>query len=95
MLHPFMQEKFTKDNYIEMKPHVFFNHMGVTSFQFKLDGMKKLNDWYMEEGKESIDEVYRSTVEKDFKSRFGNLTIRQYVYATHVDGEWKILWNYK
>ncbi|MFD1848706.1 hypothetical protein [Oceanobacillus bengalensis] len=94
MFHPYMQEKFTKGDYIEDRPHVFFNHFGVSSFSFSIDDVDKVKDWFIEDVKEPIALAYEMTVYQRYKGKYGNMTIYQSVYATEVDGEWKILWDY-
>lgn len=94
MFHPLMQEKFSKGKYIEERPHVFFNHFNVSTFSFATNKVSKVEDWYMEEGSAVIPVVYKVNTTQRFKSKFGNFSIYQSVYATEVDGEWKILWDY-
>ncbi|WP_072891062.1 hypothetical protein [Ornithinibacillus halophilus] len=94
LFHPKMEEKFNKGHYIQDRAHVFMNHFGVTTFSFELGSVKKVKDWVMEEGTEAIGEAFVVPVYKTYKGKYGNFTISQDVYATKVDGEWKILWDY-
>ncbi|RLL46760.1 hypothetical protein D8M04_06030 [Oceanobacillus piezotolerans] len=94
MFHPLMQDKFPKGEYLEDRPHVFFNHFGVSTFSYSINEISKVEDWYMEEGSTVIPVAYKVSISQRFKSKYGNFSIYQSVYATEVDGEWRILWNY-
>lgn len=94
MFHPYMKEKFSKAHYLQDRVHVFFNHFGVDTFEYHVGELKEINGWIFEEGFDPID-VYSAPVTKTFKSKYGNFTITQNVYAAKVQGEWTILWDYK
>lgn len=95
MFHPLMKKKFTKGHYLQDRAHVFMNHFGVTTFSYSVGEATKIKKWKMEKGAEPIDVVYKVTVSQVFKGKYGNFTLVQDVFATQVDGEWKVLWNYK
>ncbi|MFZ3577172.1 hypothetical protein [Virgibacillus sp. DJP39] len=95
MFHPLMQEKFTKGGYIQDRAHVFMNHFGVVTFTYTLGEAVKVLNWEIEDGADPIPTVYGVTVTQDYKSKYGNFSIVQDVYATVVDDKWKIIWNYK
>lgn len=94
MFHPLMQEKFPKADYLEDRAHVFMNQFGVHSFTYTLDDVSKVHNWQMDEESEAIDLAYKVTVSQVFKGKYGNFTIIQDVYATLIDDEWKVLWDY-
>lgn len=94
MFHPLMQEKFDKGHYLQDRAHVFMNHFGVTTFTYSLDEAVEVKNWKIEEGAEPIDLVYKVTVTQEYKGKYGRFRIVQDVYATMVEEEWKVLWDY-
>lgn len=94
MFHPLMEEKFTKVDYLQGRPHVFMNDFGVTTFDYTIEDAEEVTDWKMEGDAEPIDVVYEATVSQEFKSKYGNFTLVQEVFATETDGEWQIMWDY-
>ncbi len=95
MFHPLMKERFEKAEYLQDRAHVFFNHFGVNTFTFSIEDTERIRNWQLEEDAEPIDKVYRVTVYQYFQGTYGNFTIVQKVYATSLDGEWTVLWDYK
>ncbi|GGB37755.1 hypothetical protein F3157_20405 [Virgibacillus dakarensis] len=95
MFHPQMKEKFDKVQYLQIRPHVFMNDFGVTTFTYTLGEPEEVKDWQMEEGAEPIDLAYKVTVTQSFGGKFGNFSIIQDVYVTAVDEEWVVLWDYR
>lgn len=95
MFHPLMKKKFTKGHYIQDRAHVFMNHFGVITFTYTLSEATKVKNWKMEKGADSIDVVYKVTVNQLFKGEYGNFHIVQDVYATMLEGKWTVLWDYK
>ncbi|MFD2044825.1 hypothetical protein ACFSTA_14170 [Ornithinibacillus salinisoli] len=95
MFHPFMKEKFDKGHYLQDRAHVFMNHFEVTTFAYSLEDAEKVTNWEMEENSEVIYEAYKVPVLQEYKGKYGNFTIIQDVYATEVEGEWVILWDYR
>jgi hypothetical protein len=95
MFHPFMKERFEKGQYLQDRPHVFLNHFGVNTFTFSIGDGELVQNWQIEEDAEPIDEVYLIPVTQYYQSKYGNFAIVQDIYATNIDGEWTILWDYK
>ncbi|MFD2761116.1 hypothetical protein [Lentibacillus juripiscarius] len=95
MFHPFMQEKFPKGHYLQDRAHVFMNHFGVTTFSFTVGEAVEMNNWKPAKEAEPMDEVYKVPVSQMYKGKYGNFTLVQNVFVTEVDGEWKVLWDYK
>ncbi|MFD1037576.1 hypothetical protein ACFQ3N_03940 [Virgibacillus byunsanensis] len=95
MFHPFMQEKFDKAHYIQDRAHVFMNHLGVTTFSFTIDDTQEIRNWKIDKDREAIDIVYNVTVAQHYQGKYGNFTLVQNVYATKLEGEWRLLWDYK
>ncbi|GAA0591684.1 hypothetical protein GCM10009001_04770 [Virgibacillus siamensis] len=95
MFHPLMKKKFAKGPYIQDRAHVFMNHFGVTTFSYSVGDATKIKNWKMKKDADPIDVVYKVTVSQVFKGKYGNFTLVQNVFTTQVDGEWKVLWDYK
>ncbi|UCZ52839.1 hypothetical protein LGQ02_18975 [Bacillus shivajii] len=94
MLHPQMKERFTRGHYIQDRSHVFMNHFGVDTFSYSLSRAKKINNWRKMEESEPLT-VYKVTVTKKYKGKYGNFRMIQDVFAAKEDNKWKILWDYK
>jgi hypothetical protein len=95
MFHPLMKERFEKGEYLQDRIHVFFNHFSVNTFTYTIEDSELIRNWQIEEDAEPIDEVYRVVVSQYFEGKYGNFELVQPVYVTNLDGEWKILWDYK
>jgi len=93
MFHPYMKERFSKGHYIQDRAHVFLNHFGVDTFQFKIGKQKKIDEWKITKDAESMT-GYKMKVILTFKGKYGNFDIHQQVFVTKVEGEWVILWSY-
>ncbi|WP_047984199.1 hypothetical protein [Ornithinibacillus californiensis] len=95
MFHPYMKERFEKGHYLQDRAHVFLNHFGVNTFTFSLEDAELLRNWQIEEDSEPIEEVYKVEVTQYYEGKYGNFALVQEVYATSLDGEWTVLWDYK
>ncbi|TFB19220.1 hypothetical protein E3U55_10910 [Filobacillus milosensis] len=94
MFHPLMQQKFDKGYYIQDRAHVFMNHFGVTTYSYTLSEPTKVTNWAMEDGAEPLEQAIKFAIYKTYKGKYGNFTIVQDVYATELQGKWRILWDY-
>ncbi|MBU9714937.1 hypothetical protein KS419_24640 [Bacillus tamaricis] len=94
MFHPKMQDRFSRNNYMQDRAHVFMNHFGVDTFDYSLGRAKRIKEWRMTEDGEELD-VYRITVTKSYRGHYGNFKIVKDVFVTKEDGTWMILWDYK
>ncbi|MDG5786710.1 hypothetical protein QA612_04340 [Evansella sp. AB-P1] len=94
LFHPLMKEKFSRNNYMQDRNHVFMNHFGVDTFSYTLSRPKKKTNWRMSEDAEVIDTVYKVTVTKKYKGKYGNFQIIQDTYAAKEENDWKVMWNY-
>jgi hypothetical protein len=90
-----MKERFEKGHYLQDRPHVFLNHFGVNTFTFSVGDGELVQNWQIEEDAEPIDEVYLVPVTQYYQSKYGNFALVQDIFATNIDGEWTILWDYK
>ncbi|WP_404454896.1 hypothetical protein LG329_06490 [Virgibacillus necropolis] len=95
MFHPLMKDKFGKGHYIQDRAHIFMNHFGVTTFTYTLSEAVEVKNWKLEKGAEAIGVVYKVTVTQVYEGKYGNFSIVQDVYVTVVEGEWKVLWDYR
>lgn len=95
LFHPVMKEKFDKIDYLQDRAHVFMDHFGVTTFTFSVGEATEMEDWAFENNADTIDTVYQVPVTQVFEGKYGNFTLTQNMFVTDVEGEWKVLWNYK
>ena len=94
LFHSQMKEKFPKETYIQQRARILMQDLGAKTFSFDVDGTEHLSAWSMGESSPAISDVYRLTVNQSFLSVFGELVLRQEVYATEENGDWKLLWSY-
>lgn len=94
MFHPFMKERFSKPHYIQDRAHVFMNHFGVSTFSYSLGRITKIKHWTMTSSADPLEQVYKTTVTKTYKGKYGNFRITQEVFTTKEDGRWTVLWDY-
>ncbi|MFD1362105.1 hypothetical protein [Lentibacillus salinarum] len=95
MFHPYMKERFAKTHYLQDRAHVFMDHFDVETFGFTVGSAAEMEDWQPDDEEELIEVVYKVPVEMHYEGKYGNFTLVQNVFATEVDGEWTILWDYK
>ncbi len=95
MFHPYMQQKFTKSRYIQVRNHIIMEHFGVNTFDFTLSQVKSIGDWSMSLDTPTLSNVYCVSVTQRFHGQtFGSFDLQQEVYATKSEGEWRLLWAY-
>ncbi|WP_226529244.1 hypothetical protein [Metabacillus niabensis] len=94
LFHPAMQERFSKNAYVTERSHIYMSHYGVTTFEYEIVEEEEIQNWKMAEDQETFPTAYKLTAEQQFKSKFGDFTILQNVYAVEHEGEWRIVWQY-
>ncbi len=94
LFHPVMQERFSKNVYVTERSHIYMSHYGITTFEYEIVVEEEIQNWKMAEDKDTFPTAYKMIVEQQFKSKFGNFTILQDVYAVQHEGEWRIVWEY-
>lgn len=94
LFHSSMKEKFDKSTYIQDRSHVFFNHFDVDTFSFTYTKLNELASWKMDDSRETLTGVYEYLVITTYKSKYGNIEMRQNVYLTLENEKWVILWDY-
>jgi len=94
LFHSAMQEKFSKDNYIQDRAHVFMSHFGVETFTYKLGKPEKLEKWKMSESGKEHKNIFKVSVTQTYKSKYGTLKLNQEVYLIKEKEKWKIAWDY-
>lgn len=95
LFHSQMKAKFPKEEYIQLRARVYMQQLGAQTFGYKVEGTDKIGAWSMGESSPAIADVYRMTVTQQMMSVFGDISIRQDVYAAQENGEWKLLWSYQ
>lgn len=94
MFHPYMQLKFPKNDYIQDRAHVFLNHFNIEAFKVTFNKLDKVKSLAIDNGHESLSNVYKMPIVMTINGKYGNLKIHQDVYAVKVDKKWRILWHY-
>ncbi|WP_042222205.1 hypothetical protein [Oceanobacillus manasiensis] len=95
MFHPLMQEKLDKKEYLQVRGELFMGYLSTKEFSYSIEKIDKVKGWTMDESSNTFEVVYKVQVNQRLKGDFGNFTIIQHVYAAEVEGDWKILWDYK
>lgn len=95
LFHPLMKKKFSQDDYIQMRAHVFMQDFGVKTFSYKVGKAKHLKSWRFSKESPKLKNVYQVPITQTFKSTFGKFTIHQDVYVTENKDKWTILWSYE
>ncbi|WP_043931052.1 hypothetical protein [Bacillus sp. EB01] len=96
LLHPFMKEKWPKSTYITDRSHVFMGHFGSETFEYSIEGGKKISGWSMSKDTPKFKKVYKFEVIQDYKGKYGTFAFVQDVYVVkNAEGEYEIVWDYK
>ncbi|SEM66266.1 hypothetical protein SAMN05192533_104269 [Mesobacillus persicus] len=94
LLHPFMQERFSKTAYIQDRTHVFIGHFGAETFTYTIGEGEKVEGWKMEKDRSPFDKTYKYLVTQHYKGKYGKFNFQQEVYVTKHKDNWKIVWDY-
>ncbi len=94
LFHPSMKERFTKGFYIQDRAHVFMNHFGVETFDFKIGEPEHMEQWKMTKDSPVMKDVYKMLVTQTYKGKYGNFDLQQEVFAVEEKEKWKIVWDY-
>ncbi|MGN8647466.1 hypothetical protein ACTNEO_15875 [Gracilibacillus sp. HCP3S3_G5_1] len=94
MFHSSMKQKFDKNDYIQDRAHVFFEHFGVNTFDFRLSDPTKIKNYQIDAELTNTQTVYRLIATYIYDSKYGFLEINQPVILAEEDNEWRILWEY-
>ncbi|MGJ9459602.1 hypothetical protein [Oceanobacillus sp. CF4.6] len=91
LLHPLMQERWSKTAYITDRAHVFMGHFGVETFEFAIEEVGEIETWKMAEDSPSLKEVYLFNVTQSYHGKYGKFHFSQVVYVVNTKDTWKIL----
>lgn len=94
VLHPFMQERFSKTAYMQDRTHVFNGHFGAETFTYTIGEGEKVEGWKMEKDRSPFDTTYKYLVTQHYKGKYGKFNFQQEVYVTKHKDNWKIVWDY-
>ncbi|WP_077301850.1 hypothetical protein [Virgibacillus pantothenticus] len=95
MFHPFIKNKFTKETYIQDRSEAMMTFFGELDFTYSFGDVEKITDWSPGKDEDPIPTAYRITVSQQFAGKYGNSSLVQDIYLVNIEGEWKILWDYK
>ena len=95
LLHPIVQNKFSKTSFIQDRNHVFFGHFGAEAYSFHIKKGSKKKNWRAEKDGDVLHNVRHFTVEKEYRGKYGHFFFIQEVYVVKEEGEWLIVWDFK
>ncbi|WP_249869128.1 hypothetical protein [Oceanobacillus saliphilus] len=94
LLHPLMQERWSKTAYITDRAHVFMGHFGVETFEFAVEDVGMVDSWKMTEDSPVLKDVYIFNVVQTYEGKYGKFHFSQAVYVVETEDSWRILWDY-
>ncbi len=94
LFHSSMQEKFSKETYIQKRALVFMQQLGASTFEFEVNDVKNVGAWGMSATTPVLSDVQRVQVTQHMLTIFGKLELNQEIFAIEENGEWKLLWSY-
>ncbi|MDG5473035.1 hypothetical protein P6709_14880 [Jeotgalibacillus sp. ET6] len=92
-LHPDLQKRFSKDQYIIDRSALLNEHFQSDSFSYSLGSPEKIDSWQMTNEATPLP-VYQVEATIRYNSVYGKMEMVQYLYITELNEEWKILWDY-
>ncbi len=95
LLHPIVQDKFPKTNFIQDRNHVFFGHFGAEAYSFHIKNSGKKKNWRAVKDGDVLHNAHHFTVEKEYRGKYGHFYFIQEVYVVKEEGEWMIVWDFK
>ncbi|QQZ09793.1 hypothetical protein [Heyndrickxia vini] len=95
LFHPLMKKKFSQEDYIQRRAHVFMQDFGVKTFSYTVGKAQHLKSWTFSKESPKFKNTYQVPITQTFKSEFGVFTIHQDVYVVEEKDKSYILWSYK
>ncbi|RLQ96867.1 hypothetical protein [Falsibacillus albus] len=90
----YMKEKMPKEQYVQLRPHVFMQDFQAKSFKYTIGHFKKLDEWNTLSDGRHFTNLYETTVTQTYETSFGEITIEQKCYTVKEKGEWRMVWDY-
>ena len=94
LLHPYMKDRWSKEQFMADRYHVFIGHFGTDTFQFTIEENSEVKDWKMAEELQPFDVAYKFNVIQTYEGKYGKFSFLQEVYVVKEEEEWRILWDY-
>ncbi|MGE6203931.1 hypothetical protein [Guptibacillus hwajinpoensis] len=95
LFHPEMQNRFSDEQYSQLRSQLITQDIGATSFTFDIGKVKTKKNWRSGVNGVIMKKVYTMKVTLQFHDQFGNFDLVQEVFVIKEDGEYKVLWDYK
>lgn len=93
LLHPELQERWSKEQYIQQRSRFLMEEMGAKTFDFALGEVQSLPDWSSPLTGAIYEGIQLIPTKMTFHSKWGAQTLLQNYYLVQVDGQWRILWD--
>ncbi|MGG1685703.1 hypothetical protein [Pseudalkalibacillus sp. NRS-1564] len=95
LFHPEMQNRFSDEQYSQLRSQLITQDIGATSFTFDIGKVKIKKNWRSGVNGVIMKKVYTMKVTLQFHDQFGNFDLVQEVFVIKEEGEYKVLWDYK
>ncbi|WP_273851219.1 hypothetical protein [Guptibacillus spartinae] len=95
LFHSEIQNRFSDEQYSQLRSELITQDIGATSFTFDIGKVKTKKNWRSGVNSVIMKKVYAIKVTQHFQNQFGNFDIVQVVFVAKEDGEFRVLWDYK
>ncbi|WP_226655017.1 hypothetical protein [Pseudalkalibacillus hwajinpoensis] len=95
LFHSEIQNRFSDEQYSQLRSELITQDIGATSFTFDIGKVKTKKNWRSGVNSVIMKKVYVIKVTQHFQNQFGNFDLVQEVFVVKEEGEFRVLWDYK
>ncbi len=95
LFHSEIKNRFSDEQYSQLRSQLITQDIGATSFTFDVDKVKTKKNWRSGVNGVIMKKVYVIKVTQHFQNQFGNFDLVQEVFVVKEEGDFKVLWDYK
>ncbi len=95
LFHSEMKNRFSDEQYSQLRSQLITQDIGATSFTYKIGKVKTKKNWRSGVSGVIMKKVYMVKVTQKFHNQFGNFDLVQEVFVVKESGEYRVLWDYK
>lgn len=95
LFHTEMKNRFSDEQYSQLRSQLITQDIGSTSFTYKVGKVKTKKNWRSGVNGVILKKVYVMKVTQNFHNQFGNFSLVQEVFVAKEDGEYKVVWDYQ
>ncbi|WP_053216178.1 hypothetical protein [Guptibacillus hwajinpoensis] len=95
LFHTEMKNRFSDEQYSQLRSQLITQDIGSTSFTYKVGKVKTKKNWRSGVNGVIMKKVYVMKVTQNFHNQFGNFSLVQEVFVAKEDGEYKVVWDYQ